>query len=241
MLPDVLGSLGSDWIMMFGFIDYCLSVRREHSSTSLNDESTVSRLNQIKFNDQIRWNADLILSNAPWNHESMIFIGGCGAAFYAFERTNPMQHPDVNYGLNREFTLRLTNHVAHNENKNRARFWIAAVYLKLLASTNSRLICEKTHPSIWVKHKMDRLFPKALWVCVTVIPTKLLPVLKKKIKWVNRDEQTNYSLLDQRRKSKAFQTLNIGRKGRVQMVVTYESDGQDSPKCTRPSTSHKFR
>ena len=53
----------------FKFIDYCLSVGREHSSTSLNDESTVSRLDQIKFNDQIRWNADLILSNAPWNHE----------------------------------------------------------------------------------------------------------------------------------------------------------------------------
>lgn len=53
----------------FKFIDYCLSVGREHSSTSLNDGVTISKLDQIKFNDHIRWNADLILSNAPWNHE----------------------------------------------------------------------------------------------------------------------------------------------------------------------------
>ncbi len=52
----------------FKFIDYCLSVRREHSFTSLNDDSTASKLDQIKFNDHIHWNPDLILSNAPWNH-----------------------------------------------------------------------------------------------------------------------------------------------------------------------------
>jgi len=53
----------------FKFSDYCLSVGREHSSTPLDDKSTISKLNQIKFNDHIRWDADLILSSAPWSHE----------------------------------------------------------------------------------------------------------------------------------------------------------------------------
>lgn len=69
-VPNARVSLSSNVIGGdFKFIDYCLSVSREHSSTSLDDGSTISKLDRIQFNDHIHWNPDLILSNAPWNHE----------------------------------------------------------------------------------------------------------------------------------------------------------------------------
>ena len=120
----------------------------------------------------------------------MIFIGGMGRSGTHYLGRTLGEHPDVKLRLESKFTFwSITNHVAHNENKNRARFWIAAVYLKLLASTNSRLICEKTHPSIWVKHKLDRLFPKALWVCVIRDPYQAVASMKKHRgvqKWYDR-------------------------------------------------------
>ena len=100
------------------------------------------------------------------------------------------EHPDVKLRLESMFTFwSITNHVAYNQKKNQTRFWVAAAYLKLLTSISARLICEKTHPSIWVKHKLDRLFPEARWVCIIRDPYQAIASMKKHCgvqKWYDR-------------------------------------------------------
>ena len=51
----------------FKFLDYCMSVGRNHSNHPISNEVKIQDLNRLPFNDRIKWDADSILNSAPWN------------------------------------------------------------------------------------------------------------------------------------------------------------------------------
>lgn len=51
----------------FKFLDYCMSVGRNHSNHPISNEVKIQDLDRLPFNDRIKWDADSILNSAPWN------------------------------------------------------------------------------------------------------------------------------------------------------------------------------
>lgn len=169
----------------------------------------------------------------------MLFIGGMGRSGTHYLGRIIGEHPQVRLRLEAKFTFwSITNHVAYNKKTNAVRFWLAAIFLKVLSSTSPRIVCEKTHPVIWVKSKLDRIFPKAKWICVRRDPYQSIASMKEHRgvqKWYHRiplNEINPFLGITKENKSR-FQALSLAEKGAYKWIAHMEQMKRiqyDSPK-----------
>jgi hypothetical protein len=157
-------------------------------------------------------------------HNKMIFIGGMGRSGTHYLGRTLGEHPDITLRLESKFTFwSITNHVAHNQKTHSLRFWLSAIFLKCLTIGSSKVICEKTHPAIWIKAKLSFLFPNAKWICVVRDPYQAVASMKKHAgvqKWYQKlplDEVNPFLGITEENKQN-FNRLSLAEKGAYKWI-----------------------
>lgn len=111
--------------------------------------------------------------------QTVVFVGGAGRSGTHHLGRILGDHPQTKLRLEKKLTFTpISQSIAHNKFKSK-KVTLALRYLRLCSKLTSKVVVEKTHPSVWIFDQIVKELPGAKLIAITRNPYEVVASMKK--------------------------------------------------------------